>query len=258
MFVDEGQRKDHEKTHRAIKEHACRHCDRKFSRLTNARCHERSCRTGILTFPREQDDDDNEEDANEFEDESSALGGASQVFRLHFAPGIRNLFPRLQVAAMLAADRLEKLQQEGKSLKYFVSLHCKQVFVDEGQRKDHEKTHRAIKEHACRHCNRKFSRLTNARCHQRSCRTGILTFPREQDDDDNEEDANEFEDESSALYGASQVFRLHFAPGIRNLFPRLQVGGGDIVTSPPPSYSIVEPAQCYLPAIYRPSWRLYM
>ena len=46
------------------------------------------------------------------------------MFRLHFAPGIRNLFPRLQVAATLAADRLEKLQQEGKSLKYFVSLHC--------------------------------------------------------------------------------------------------------------------------------------
>ena len=88
------------------------------------RAHQRSCRTGILTFPRCDEDDDNEEDADEFIEQSSALGGAAKGFRLNFAPGIRNLFPRLQAAAVVGTDRLEKLQQEGKSVKYFLSLHC--------------------------------------------------------------------------------------------------------------------------------------
>ena len=78
----------------------------------------------MLAFPRSEEDDDNEDDATEFTEESSAFEGASKLFRLDFAPGIKHLFERLQKAAILAADQIESLRRKEHSLKYFVSLHA--------------------------------------------------------------------------------------------------------------------------------------
>ena len=121
--MDAGQRAEHEKTHRLIREYKCQHCDKKFPRSTNARCHEKHCKTHILAFPRSEEDDENEDDSDEFIEQSSSFRGASKLFRLDFATGIKNLFPRLQQAIILAEKQLEKLQRDGHSVKYFVSLH---------------------------------------------------------------------------------------------------------------------------------------
>ena len=88
------------------------------------RCHQRNCKTGILAFPRLEEDDNNEEDATAFNEQSSALEGAAKLFRLDYATGIRNLFPRLQTGIEIASDQLQRVQREGKSTKYFISLHC--------------------------------------------------------------------------------------------------------------------------------------
>ena len=67
--------------------------------------------------------DDNEDDQEEFE-EMNSFKGVAQSYRLNFAPGIRNLFVRLQRGIMEASNQLVSIQRDGRSVKYYLSLRC--------------------------------------------------------------------------------------------------------------------------------------
>ena len=54
----------------------------------------------------------------------NSFKGVARSYRLNFAPGIRNLFGRLQTAITEASNQLVSVQREGRSVKYYISLRC--------------------------------------------------------------------------------------------------------------------------------------
>ena len=67
--------------------------------------------------------DDDEDDDLSFEHVRS-FKGVAQSYELNFASGIRNLHPRMEAAVCAAAEQLTKLQRNGRSMKYYLSLRC--------------------------------------------------------------------------------------------------------------------------------------
>ena len=135
IFVNDMQRDQHEKSHSQPKMFSCNECRRQFTRFANKENHERNCRSRIRPArPNAAEDDVNENDSTEFTEISSAFDGASRMLRLDFAPGIKNLEPRLQNAIDIATDQLAKLQLKGNGLKYFVSLHANFYKVTEPEK----------------------------------------------------------------------------------------------------------------------------
>ena len=72
---------------------------------------------------RDISQDDNEDDDEEF-GVMNSFKGVARSYRLNFAPGIRNLFGRLQTAITEASNQLVSVQREGRSVKYYISLRC--------------------------------------------------------------------------------------------------------------------------------------
>ena len=77
----------------------------------------------IKFFHRDTSKDDDEEDDICFEHVRS-FKGVAQSYELNFASGILNLHPRMEAAVCAAAEQLTKLQRNGRSLKYYLSLRC--------------------------------------------------------------------------------------------------------------------------------------
>ena len=120
-FTSDEEREKHEKRHDDPKNFRCSICDKTFKKMHNKQMHESHCGGG-MSLPRDVTEDDNEEDEEDFSQVKSALG--AKVYRLKFAPGIRNLHLRLQRAMVEAADQLLTIQKSNRNIKYYVSLHC--------------------------------------------------------------------------------------------------------------------------------------
>ena len=78
----------------------------------------------VESKPRNVDAADDENDEDGFSLIQSALNGFAKTYRLHFAAGIRNLFPRLQQAMAEASDQLFTIQRSNTNVKYYISIHC--------------------------------------------------------------------------------------------------------------------------------------
>ena len=67
---------------------------------------------------------DNDEDDDDVFEQVASFKGVAQSYKLHFAPGIRNLHARLETAVREAANRVLSIQRAGRSVKYYLSLSC--------------------------------------------------------------------------------------------------------------------------------------
>ena len=121
LFTSDAEKEMHEIKHDDPKNFHCSKCDKTFKKMDNKEMHESHC-GGEVSVPRDVTEDDNEEDEEDFSQVKSALG--AKVYRLKFAPGIRNLHLRLQRAIMEAADQLLTIQRSNRNVKYYVALHC--------------------------------------------------------------------------------------------------------------------------------------
>lgn len=74
-------------------------------------------------FHSDTSGDDDEDDDVSFEHVQS-FKGVAQSYEFNFAPGIRNLHPRMEAAVRAAAEQLTTLQRNGRSMKYYLSLRC--------------------------------------------------------------------------------------------------------------------------------------
>ena len=81
-------------------------------------------RSMIFHKPYSNTSDDNDEDDDDVFEKVASFKGVAQSYKLHFAPGIRNLHARLETAVRTAADQLLSIQRAGRSVKYYLSLSC--------------------------------------------------------------------------------------------------------------------------------------
>ena len=81
-------------------------------------------RSMILCKPYSDTSGDNDEDDDDVFEQVASFKGVAQSYKLHFAPGIRNLHARLETAVREAADRVLSIQRAGRSVKYYLSLSC--------------------------------------------------------------------------------------------------------------------------------------
>ena len=120
-FTSDEEKEKHEMRHDDPKNFRCSKCHKTFKKMDNKEMHEKHCGEGT-SVPRDVAEDDNEEDEEDFSPIKSAL--SAKVYRLKFAPGIRNLYLRLQRAIMEASDQLFTIQKSNRNIKYYVSLQC--------------------------------------------------------------------------------------------------------------------------------------
>ena len=123
-FTCNEERDRHEEKHDDPKNFVCGNCAKTFKKMDNKDFHEAKCGKKGTNVSRNVEDDDDENDEDEFSLNQSALGGIAKVYRLTFAKGIRNLFPRLQQAMTEASDELFTVQRNNKNVKYHISLCC--------------------------------------------------------------------------------------------------------------------------------------
>ena len=76
----------------------------------------------IFCKPYSDTSGDNIEDDDDVFEQVASFKGVAQSYKLHFAPGIRNLHARLETAVREATDRLLTIQRTGRSVKYYLSL----------------------------------------------------------------------------------------------------------------------------------------
>ena len=124
MFTSNEERDRHEEKHDDPKNFVCSKCDKRFKKMDNKDFHEAKCGKKATDKPRDVADDDDENDEDGFSLIQSVMRGFAKVYRLQFAKGIRNLFPRLQQAMAEASDQLFTIQRNSESVKYYISLHC--------------------------------------------------------------------------------------------------------------------------------------
>ena len=123
-FTSNEERDRHEEKHDDPKNFVCSKCDKRFKKMDNKDFHEAKCGKKVKNKPRNVADDDDENDEDGFSLIQSVMRGFAKVYRLQFAKGIRNLFPRLQQAMTEASDQLFTIQRNNESVKYYISLHC--------------------------------------------------------------------------------------------------------------------------------------
>ena len=104
VFTSIETRDRHELRHGDPKNFICGKCDKKFKKMDNKDFHEAHCRKKDAQSARDVSADDDENDDEVYSVIQSSLGGASKLYRLKFAKGIRNLFSRLEKAMAEASD----------------------------------------------------------------------------------------------------------------------------------------------------------
>ena len=123
-FTSIEERNKHEARHDDPKNFVCGNCDKRFKKMENKDFHEVKCGVKATSESRNVVDDDDEEDEDGFSVQRSALSGIAKIYRLSFAKGIRNLFPRLEKAMKEASDQLFTIQRNNENVKYYISLRC--------------------------------------------------------------------------------------------------------------------------------------
>ena len=91
--------------------------------MTKLKSRTKFLKSTTKSFRRDTSGDDDEDDDASFEHVRS-FKGVAQSYELNFAPGIRNLHPRMETAVRAAAEQMTTLQRNGRSMKYYLSLRC--------------------------------------------------------------------------------------------------------------------------------------